>query len=289
MRELQPRVDSWMRRLSSEGVVGADAIFACLGPAIELYSRFDRVETAAGNSVPLGGQSESGDDYLSHVWAAVARAALRTIFEEAEATGFEADGRLAAVWLWTLGAGQLAANGESTDDTEDDEDDDEVSPKVKAGGFVLPYDTARKLAQPLGADLLELGSRPGAAFEVKGATARMLSLGERRRYLFDSDGATSAPVGRRSPQASLFGEETEAVKVGNIRPGPTTLDRVHQAMLLFGEDRGDALRRLLVEDGTGEDARFWRLADALSKLYPTNSSEKRWVDGVLARKRMLNL
>jgi len=289
LRELQPRVDSWMRRLSSEGVVGADAIFACLGPAIELYSRFDRVETAAGNAVPLGGRSESGDDFLSHVWAAVARAALRTIFEEAEATGFEADGRLAAVWLWTLGAGQHAANGETTDDEEDDEEDDEVGPKVKVGGFVLPYDTARKLAQPLGADLSELGSRPGAAFEVKGAIARMLSLSERRRYLFDSDGATAAPVKTRTPQASLFGEEVEAVKVGNIRPGPTTLDRVHQAMLLFGEDRGDALRRLLVEDGAGEDARFWRLADALSKLYPANGPEKRWVDGVLARKRMLNL
>ena len=60
-------------------------------------------------------------------------------------------------------------------------------------------------------------------------------------------------------------------------------------MLLFGEDRSDDLRRLMVEAGAGEDARFWRLADALSKLYPTNSPEKRWVDGVLARKRMLNL
>ena len=180
LRELQPRVDAWMGRLSSEGVVGADAIFACLGPAIELYSRFDRIETAAGDPVPLGGRSSTGDDFLSHVWAAVARAALRTIFEEAEASGFEADGRLAAVWLWTLGAGKLAANGNESvtpgslehsdtgadEDEEENDEDDGAATKTKLDGFILPYDTARKLAQPLGADLAEIGSRPGAAFGI---------------------------------------------------------------------------------------------------------------------------
>jgi hypothetical protein len=45
----------------------------------------------------------------------------------------------------------------------------------------------------------------------------------------------------------------------------------------------------LVDDGVGQENRFWRLADALSKLYPPSSPEKRWVDGVLARKKMLKL
>jgi putative DNA methylase len=285
LRELQPRVDSWMQRLSSEGVIGADAIFACLGPAIELYSRFDRVETAGGTLVPLGGHSASGEDYLSHVWAAVARAALRTIFDEAEATGFEADGRLAAVWLWTLGAGQHAANGEPPDDDDSDDDRGGQEAKNKSAGFLLPYDTARKLAQPLGADLAQLGSRPGAAFQVSGATARMLPVTERGKYLLDSEDGPP----RRRAQASLFDSEQEFADIGGVKRGATTLDRVHQAMLLFHQDRGDALRRLLVEDGAGDDPRFWRLADALSKLYPATSLEKRWVDGVLGRKRMLNL
>ena len=30
-----------MPRLAAEGVVGADAIFACLGPALEIFSRYD--------------------------------------------------------------------------------------------------------------------------------------------------------------------------------------------------------------------------------------------------------
>ena len=40
-------------------------------------------------------------------------------------------------------------------------------------------------------------------------------------------------------------------------------------------------------DGIGGDERFWRLAQALSALYPSHTDEKRWVDGVLARKKSL--
>ena len=40
-------------------------------------------------------------------------------------------------------------------------------------------------------------------------------------------------------------------------------------------------------EGIGRDQRFWRLAQALSALYPAHSDEKRWVDGVLARKKGL--
>jgi putative DNA methylase len=69
--------------------------------------------------------------------------------------------------------------------------------------------------------------------------------------------------------------------------GHTTLDRVHQSMLLFAAGRGEALKRFLVEESAGRDERFWRLAQALSALYRANTDEKRWVDGVLARKKGL--
>jgi hypothetical protein len=71
------------------------------------------------------------------------------------------------------------------------------------------------------------------------------------------------------------------------RPGATALDRLHQAMILFAAGRSEALRRFLVDDGIGREQRFWRLAQALSALYPANTDEKRWVDGVLARKKGL--
>lgn len=43
LRELPERVGNWMERLQAEGVRGADLVFACIGPALEIYSRFAKV------------------------------------------------------------------------------------------------------------------------------------------------------------------------------------------------------------------------------------------------------
>ena len=69
LQELPRRMHEWMPRLAEEGVVGADAIFACLGPALEIFSRYARVEKASGEAVTL-------NEYLEHVWSAVAKEAL---------------------------------------------------------------------------------------------------------------------------------------------------------------------------------------------------------------------
>ena len=95
LQELPRRIHDWMPRLAEEGVVGADAIFACLGPALEVFSRYSRVEKASGDTVTL-------KEYLEQVWAAVAKEALTMIFTGADTTGFEEDARLTAMWLWTL-------------------------------------------------------------------------------------------------------------------------------------------------------------------------------------------
>ena len=58
-------------------------------------------------------------------------------------------------------------------------------------------------------------------------------------------------------------------------------------MILSAAGRSKALRRFLVDEGVGRDDRFWRLAQALSALYPMSCDENRWVDGVLARKEGL--
>jgi hypothetical protein len=42
-----------MERLQDEGVRGADLVFACIGPALEIFSRYSRVETAEGNEITL--------------------------------------------------------------------------------------------------------------------------------------------------------------------------------------------------------------------------------------------
>jgi hypothetical protein len=176
---------------------------------------------------------------------------------------------------------------------EAEEDKEEGGAKVKPSGFTLEYDAARKIAQGLGAHLEALTT----LVEVKGETARLLPVAERTRMLFGKDeaDAPSAKRKKKDPQLKLgFAADLEQAEEaggwgqkGAPRQGNTVLDRIHQAMILFAAGRGEALKRFLVEEGVGRDDRFWRLAQALSALYPSSSDEKRWVDGVLARKKGL--
>ncbi|MDX2024301.1 MAG: DUF1156 domain-containing protein [Deltaproteobacteria bacterium] len=283
LQELPQRIHEWMPRLSQEGIVGADAIFACLGPALEVFSRFSRVEKSNGDVVGLR-------DYLEHVWAAVSREALSMIFSAADASGLEADARITAIWLWTLAdPTDSGAKSEAGDSDEDDEVDDDGD-GAEAAGFVLDFDAARKIAQGLGARLEELE----AVVEVQKDKARLLPVAERSKFLFGkSVGGPSAKRPGKKKQMTLFAEIDEAAEaqgwgeVGAPRAGTTTLDRVHQAMLLFGAGRGEALKRFIVEEGVGKQPQFWKLAQSLSALYPIGTDEKRWVDGFLARKKGL--
>jgi putative DNA methylase len=300
LAELPVRIREWMVRLSSEGVVGADAIFACLGPALEIFSRYSRVEKASGEVVLL-------KEYLTYVWGAVAQEALAQIFQGVDATGFEEDARLTAMWLWTLNGGGVSqtygaepfADIEDASSVDDSQLDggEEGGGKLRGGGYVLEFDAARKIAQGLGAHLEQLSS----VIEVKGDKARLLGVAERTKRLFGKDEATAPQQDqrkRREKQMKLFSpEELGELEVEGggwgdksvPKLGDTILDRVHQSMILFAAGRGEAVRRFLVEDGVGRDQRFWRLANALSALYPQGTDEKRWVDGVLARKKGLGL
>jgi len=291
LAELPRRIHEWMPRLADEGVVGADAIFACLGPALEIFSRYARVEKASGDVVTLR-------EYLEHVWSAVAKEALAQVFKGADTAGFEPDARLTAMWLWTLNAGNTEGGESSSesDDAADDEDEGKGKSAKSKAGFILEYDAARKIAQGLGANLDD----SPALVQVSSDTARLLPVSERTRYLFGKEQEDAPAEARRkkaaAPQLDLF---AELVKVGAgetawqektvHKVGETTLDRVHQSMILFATGRGEALKRFLVDDGAGKDQRFWKLAQALSALYPSATNEKRWVDGVLARKKGLGL
>ena len=320
LAELPHRIHEWMPRLASEGVVGADAIFACLGPALEIFSRYSRVDKSDGSAVPLR-------EYLEHVWAAVSKEALSMIFKDADASGLEPDARLTAMWLWTLRPDPSGTNGngspeEEPDEVQDAEDEDPRDRPIAGVGYAIEFDAARKIAQGLGANLDALKS----VVEVKGKTARLLLVSEREPFLFakpgspqlasrptpptgtlqttrrgrskrpakgqqafgvnEEEGLSSQPAMQREARADVSPHDA---KLPEYTTAETVLDRIHQAMLLFARGRSDALKRFLVDDGIGKDVRFWKLAQSLSALYPPGTDEKRWVDGVLARKKGLGL
>ena len=282
LNELPGRIRQWLPRLAKEGVVGADAIIACLGPALEIFSRYSYVEKANGEKVEL-------KEYLEQVWGAVAKEALNMIFQGAHTEGFEEDARLTAMWFWTLSTGSNDSDSINVEPA-DDADEDSIG-NVKGTGFSLEYDAARKIAQGLGAHLENFSS----IIEIVGDQARLLPVAERVNSLFGK-GSMAATPGRKKKkenQMTLFEEfnkvEEQGWSLGDEKSavGKTVLDRLHQAMILFGAGRGDAMRRFLVDEGIGKDERFWRLAQAFSALYPSHTEEKRWVDGVLARKKSL--
>lgn len=308
LRELPVRVADWIDRLQNEGVRGADLVFACIGPALEIFSRYTRVETAEGREVKL-------DEFLIKVWEVVGRSALARVLDAAEAdsangaTGaVEEDARLTALFLWTLQATNAEDAADVVDEKDDedvaeDDEDTEASTRSRAKGFTLVFDVVRRFAQPLGIDLPKW---EGRVIETKKGVVRLLPVLERAKQLFGEDGA--AAVAARLEQTSIPGTnplqgilfpDMEAVPKVRAARGrgrrttvdisddglattreATTLDRIHAAMLLQASGRSNALRTLLkAEQDRGPE--FLRLANALSALYPQGIEEKRLLDAML--------
>ena len=299
LRELPERVGDWIQRLQGEGIRGADLVFACVGPALEIYSRHSRVETAEGREVGLA-------EYLEKVWEVVGREALEQVLGTAEAQArngaagaLEEDSRLTALFLWTM---QSTAEDSSSDNGMESEENDEggdedEAPRRKAAGYSLPFDVTRRFAQPLGIHLDDWESR---IIKTEKGVVRLLPVAERGKQLFGESGAGALADeiesnAESSPQLSLFPEEPPTVRgrarrrgrslslaAGDKEPAlsATTLDRVHAAMLLQASGRSQALRNMLrAEQERSPD--FLRLANALTALYPSRSEEKRLLDAML--------
>ena len=213
LRELPGRVGEWMERLQGNGVRGADLVFACVGPALELYSRYRAVETADGREVKLR-------KYLKRVWEAVARAALENVLGTAEARArnggagaLEEDARLTALFLWTLQSATESPSSRSDAVDADDDADAVDAPRRKGGsGYSLPYDMVRLFAQPLGIDLDEWKSR---IIRTEKGVVRLLPVKERAERLFGAGGADAIADeiesdASSSPQGRLIPEEPPA-------------------------------------------------------------------------------
>ena len=291
LRELPRRVADWMSRLQGEGIRGADLVFACIGPALEIYSRFRAVETAEGRVIGL-------PEYLEKVWEVVGRAALVTVLGTAEAQArngmdgaLEEDARLTALFLWTVQSTETAGedgNGAG---------DEPATAAASAKGLHLPFDVVRRFAQPMGIDL---DRWTGRIIEQAKGVVRLLPVAERAKDLLGDAGAGAAadwieadPVA--GLQRSLF-PELDAAPRSSVRArgrrgiidgdaelqavDATTLDRLHAAMLLQANGHANALRALIsAERERGPD--FLRLANALSALYPRGGREKRLLDAML--------
>ena len=292
LRQLPKRMRKWVIRLDKEGIHGADLVFSCIGPALELFSKYRKVETAEGEEVKLGPNVDANGEaakrgYLSYIWEVVGRTALELVLSGDGDEGIgtlEEDARLCALFLWTH---------QSTETKNDKKINGDVP---KMSGLSLPFDIVRRFAQPLGIHLPDWEDR---VIKTEKGVVKLIPVVKRAKQLFGVDITSAANQfelqAQEDPQMelSLALETAEAPEIGRRhRRGTiagegfgkantaTTLDRVHAAMLLQAGGKTNALRALLRQE-IGRGSEFLRLANSLSALYPQGLEEKRLLDAML--------
>jgi hypothetical protein len=321
LRELPRRVAEWIDRLQAEGVRGADLVFACIGPALEIYSRYAKVVDAEEREIPLGGDPTAREahlrGYLAYVWEVVGRAALAQVLGTSEASArngaagaLEEDARLTALFLWTMQSTNVeAANGGKADededgDAEDADDDEDASSGGKVKGFNLPFDVVRRFAQPLGISLPEW---EGRIIQTKKGVVRLLPVSERAKQLFGEEGAqvvadrieiernipasgylpgmdprTEAPVVRR-PGRRRAGSQPAASAADDALQTHREATTLDRvhAAMILQSSGRANALRTLLRTEQERGPDFLRLANSLSALYPAGSEEKRLLDAML--------
>jgi putative DNA methylase len=313
MRELPIRVRSLLDRLSKEGVRGADLVFACIGPAMEVYSRYSKVVDAQDREIPLGGDAAAHEPFkqgfLAKVWEVVGHLALEQILGSVKdgPTSLEEDARLTALFLWTIQSSASEQEGVSMPSpgivVEDDGDDEDQPVAGGLMGYSLPHDVVRRFAQPLG---IHLETWEGRIIKTEKGVVQLLPIEDRAVQLFGQENIVAASSGwqesvsQKGRQLSLFPDESAVPAVGPTKRGAkrskrvsltteggvesdsrrkTTLDRLHTAMLLQSNGATAALKTFLEEEHSrGPDLE--RLANALAALYPRGSEERRLVEAL---------
>ena len=281
LNQLPDKLSKWLNRMNDSGVMGADAIYSCLGPAMELFSKYDSVERASGEEVGI-------DAYLQYVWDTVADEAVKLLNPDSDQSSSEPDARFSMMAIWTLrhSANVDYVSGKTLDEEEAIEVADVPS------RLIIPFDTASLLARGIGAIIEDLEKTN--VIDVKKGIVKILSPEDRRHYLLGITNGKSKVHQKASDGIQLkLGEssedaeariEVEARQQGliEIPKRESQLDRLHQAMLLHADGNSTALEAHL-RDNIGDDPMLWQLANTLNTLYPEGSWERSKIEGVISR------
>ena len=139
--ELERVLPERLAELWQQGISGADFSMAAIGPAVEAFGRYARVERLSGEAVSVG-------ELLNLARRITSEFALRRILKDGHLAGVDNVTQFYLLWRWNYGRG------------------------------LVPYDEARKLALSVGVDL-ELLSRQGL-IKKNGSYLRLLGPQDRR-------------------------------------------------------------------------------------------------------------
>lgn len=115
---LEERIQAKLEQFWNEGISGSDFFIAAIGPALEVFGRYEKVETYSGEEV-------SAKDLLELIRSIVSEYALSRIMKNVQLGGIDPETRFYLLWRWAYNSARV------------------------------PFDEARKLANAVGVELTE--------------------------------------------------------------------------------------------------------------------------------------
>lgn len=142
-RQLEERVRRKLSQFWDEGIRGADFFMSAIGPAVEAFGKYARVEKLSGEPVTVA-------ELLEYVRKVVAEFAIGRILHNAQLGSVDAHTRFYLLWRWTYNHARV------------------------------PFDEARKLAAGVGVELTEAWL-PGGLVQKEKEYVRVLSPQDRAK------------------------------------------------------------------------------------------------------------
>jgi adenine-specific DNA methylase len=128
--KIEQRVKEKLEQFWEQGISGADFFVSAIGPAVEVFGQYSRVEKLSGEEVSV-------KELLEYVRKVVSEFALKRVLKRADLGGVDAQTRFYLLWRWTFGNARVH------------------------------FDDAIKLSRPLGVELTELWDKGGLVKKEK--------------------------------------------------------------------------------------------------------------------------
>lgn len=94
--EIKNRIKEKLTQFWEQGISGADFFVSAIGPAVEVFGKYSRVEKLSGEEVSV-------QKLLEYVREIVSEFALERVLKRADLGGVDAETRFYLLWRWTFG------------------------------------------------------------------------------------------------------------------------------------------------------------------------------------------
>jgi len=128
--KIEQRIKEKLAQFWEQGISGADFFVSAIGPAVEVFGQYSRVEKLSGEEVSV-------KELLEYVRKVVSEFALEKVLKRADLGGVDAQTRFYLLWRWTFGNAKVL------------------------------FDDAIKLSRPLGVELTDLWDKGGLVKKEK--------------------------------------------------------------------------------------------------------------------------